>query len=439
MAQRCRYLRGKDSAVRTRTLPGGVCVVTEPIDAVRSCGVGIWLELGSRYEQPGEEGLSHFVEHMLFKGTRRLDVRQIGDAINYLGGNINAYTTQECLCLHAKVVDRKAHEALDLLGEMLMESTFPEDEIKRERQVVLEEYKMVEDTPDDLSVDIFLKNLWPNHPLGMPVIGTRKAIKGFTRETVVNYWDREFRPNRLLIALAGSFDEKACAQVIKKRFAGWEARPGADRPEVAVSPVKARQTYLKRPVEQVYFCLGTDGPHRASNERFAFGMMNMILGGGMSSRLFQEIREKRGLAYSIGSFAQLFRDRGCFAVSGGTSFATLEEVLRITIEEIARICEENVTEHELAMAREQIVDHILLGMENTEARMSRIAEAMITFGRVAPVDEVVQRIRDVSAEEIRAVAARYLKTEQFAVSSIGPKDGYLPLRGELGVRASVES
>jgi predicted Zn-dependent peptidase len=202
--------------------------------------------------------------------------------------------------------------------------------------------------------------------------------------------------------------------------------------------MKPRQTYLKRPVEQAYFCLGTNAPYRSSPERFAFGMLNMILGGGMSSRLFHEIREKRGLAYSIGSFAQLFKDRGCFAVSGGTSFATFEEVLRITLAEIARICAEDVTEHELAMAREQIVDHILLGMENTEARMSRIAESMLTFGRVAPVDEIVRRVREVTPAEIRAVAARYLNAESFAVSSIGPKDGYLPLRGELGIRSTGE-
>lgn len=434
MAERCRYMRGKDARVRTRTLPSGLCIATEPIEAVRSCGVGLWVEVGSRYEQAGEEGLSHFIEHMLFKGTRGRDVRQIGDAINYLGGNINAYTTQEVLCLHAKVVDRKAHEALDLLSEMLMESTFPADEIKRERQVVLEEYKMVEDTPDDLSVDIFLRNLWPNHPLGMPVIGTRKSIRTFGRETIKQYWEREFRPDRLMIALAGSFDDKACAQVIKKRFGSWEAKEGGDRAEFVASAVKPRQTYLKRPVEQAYFCLGTAAPHRSSAERFAFGLLNMVLGGGMSSRLFQEIREKRGLAYSIGSFAQLFKDRGCFAVSGGTSFTTFEEVLRITLAEIERICAEEVSEHELAMAREQIVDHMLLGMENTEARMSRIAESMLVFGRVVPVDELIQRIREVTPAEIREVAQRYLKAREFAVSSIGPKEGYLPLRGQLGIR-----
>lgn len=419
--------------IRTQTLPSGLCVVTEPIRAVRSCGIGLWLELGSRYELPGEEGLSHFIEHMLFKGTSEHDVRQIGDTINYLGGNINAYTSQEMLCLHAKTVDKKAHEALDLLAEMLMASTFPPDEIKRERQVVLEEYKMVEDSPDDLSVDIFLKNLWPNHPLGMPVIGTRKSIRSFSRETIMNYWNREFRPDRLLIALAGSYDEKACARVIKRRFGNWAAPAGGERPAFTVQDMKPRQTYLKRPVEQAYFVLGTGAPHRASPERFAFGLMNMVLGGGMSSRLFQEIREKRGLAYSIGSFAQLFKDRGCFAVSGGTGFPALEEVLRITMEEMLRICEEDVSEHELAMAREQIVDHILLGLENTEARMSRIAESILTFGRIVPVDEVIQRIREVTPAEIRAVAARYLRAECFAVSSIGPKDGRLPLRGQLGI------
>jgi predicted Zn-dependent peptidase len=299
---------------------------------------------------------------------------------------------------------------------------------------VLEEYKMYDDSPDDLSVDTFLQNLWPSHPLGRPVIGFKGTIRKFSRESAGNYWRREFRPDRLLISIAGSFDAKACAKVIKERFAPLEApaslgpRP---RPEIREAPPK--QTYRRRPIEQAYFCLGTDGPDRCSPDRFPFGLMNMVLGGGMSSRLFQEIREKRGLAYSIGSFAQLFSDRGFLAVSGGTSFITLAEVIKITMDEIQRICEEEVSEQELFLAREQIIDAMLLGMENTEARMSRLAESVLAFGRIVPVDEVIQHVKQVEISQMRRVARKYFRSRPFAVSFIGPKEGQLPVKGRVGL------
>lgn len=426
---------GSDSTIRIRRLPSGVRVITEPNSAVRSCGVGLWLDIGSRHEQPGEEGLSHFVEHMLFKGTHTKNVRQIGDAINYLGGNVNAYTTQEVLCVHARTVDRKAHEALDLLTEMITDSTFPAEELKRERQVVLEEYKMYEDSPEDLSVDTFLQNLWPSHPLGRPVIGTRGSIRKFSHPALEDYWRREFRPDRLLISIAGSFDAKACSQLLNKRLGSLVVpTTTAERPALSALDALPRQSYKRRPIEQSHFCLGIDGPDRRSPDRFAFGLMNMILGGGMSSRLFQEIREKRGLAYSIGSFAQLFSDHGFLAVSGGTSPATLAEVIRITLDEIRRICEEDVTEQELFLAREQVIDAMLMGMENTEARMTRLAESVLAYGRVVPLDEVIRRIRQVDATHVRKVAWNYFYSRPFAVSFVGPKEGQLPIKGKIGIK-----
>jgi predicted Zn-dependent peptidase len=381
----------------------------------------------------GEYGLSHFIEHMLFKGTRSHDVRQIADLINFLGGNFNAYTTQEYLCLHAKTVDRKAHEALDLLAEMLLDSTFPPDEIRRERQVVLEEFKMYEDSPDDLSVDTFIQNLWPNHPMGRPVIGVRGQVRQISRERIHQFWSREFRPSRLLIAIAGCFDARACQDVIRRRFGGL-AEPGrpAGRSESAAPRAAPRQTYFKRPIEQAHFCLGTDAPRRTAPERFAFGLMNMILGGGMSSRLFQEIREKRGLAYSIGSFAHLFSDRGFFAVSGGASVAAFGEVLTITMNEIARICAEEVSAHELALAREQMIYAMLMGLENTEARVSRLAESVMALGRVMPLDELIKKLRQVTVAEVRASAVRYLRAGDFAASSVGPANGLKRIPARLG-------
>jgi predicted Zn-dependent peptidase len=408
--------------IRIRTLANGLRVVTESVASVRSCGIGLFLEVGSRHETPEERGLTHFIEHMLFKGTRRHDVDRLAEEMNGLGGNVNAYTTQESICLHARTIDSKAPRALELLCEMMTSSIFPPEEIRRERQVVLEECRMVEDMPDEYSVDLFLRNLWPEHPLGEPVIGRRETIRRFSRERVTAFWERHFGPERLVVAIAGKFDAAACNRVIR-RWLGGLARIGrkgavSARPDGRQAP---RQSVLSRPIEQTHFCLGTPGPHRRSEDRFAFGLMNMVLGGGMSSRLFREIREKRGLAYSIGSFSHMFSDCGYFAVSGGTSPRTLGEVLAVTRDEIAKIREELVPERELELARAQVLDSIVMGLENTGARMSRLADGLMTHGKVTPVDKIVERLMRVTPGEVRRAARRYLGEARPALGLIGPR------------------
>jgi predicted Zn-dependent peptidase len=408
--------------IRRRTLSNGVRVVTEQVRSVRSCGIGLWLETGSRDETGDERGLTHFIEHMLFKGTRRHNVQQLAEAMNELGGNVNAYTSQEVLCLHAKTIDRKAHRALELLCEMLTGSVFPPEEIRRERQVVLEECRMVEDSPDDYSVDLFLKNLWPEHPIGEPIIGRRETIRRFGHEQIVDFWERRFRPERLVVAIAGAFDAGACSRVIGRRLGGL-ARGGRGR-KPAAGPdrtVAARRSIVRRPIEQTHFCLGAPAPHRRSPDRFAFGLLNLILGGGMSSRLFQEVREKRGLAYSIGSFTQSFRDCGYFAVSGGTSPKTLGEVLAITRDEIGGICGKPVGERELELARAQLLDAIVMGLENMEARAARLADGLLTHGRVIPVDEIMEQVMRVTPRQILSAARRYLGGGTPAACLVGPR------------------
>ena len=427
--------------IRQRTLDNGVRVVTEPIPQVRSCGIGVWIEGGSRLEPPQNNGVSHFIEHMLFMGTGILSARRIGDRIDWLGGRVNAFTTQETICLHARTIDAKAHLALDLIGQLLTESIFPADEFLRERQVILEECKMYEDTPDDLTIDRFIHNLWPDHPLGRPVIGTRSIVRKFSCEGILDYWRRHFRPRRLVVALAGSYDARACSRVIRRCFGAIPSagRAGGLKRQGAPSATP-RRSYLKRPVEQIHFCLGTECPHRRSPDRYAIGLMNTILGGGMSSRLFQEIREKRGLAYSIGSFLHMFHDRGYIAVSGGTSPSALDEVVRITLDEMVRICEETVSPEELDMARQQVLDDILMGLENTESRMMRLGESLLTHGRVLPIDEAIDCIQNVSIADVRRVARKYLRSGALAVSMVGPRGGRPPSTTHLSIaRPRLES
>lgn len=410
-----------DFMIRIKTLDNGVTVLTEPIESVRSCAIGLWLVMGSRDEREHEEGLTHFAEHMLFKGTSRYNAQDLANTINFLGGHVNAYTSQEVMSLQAKAIDTKAAMTLDLLAEMLTDSVFPDAEVGRERQVILEECRMYEDSPEDFSHDLFVQNLWPRDPLGRPVIGRRSAIRRFTRGRLMAFWSEHFRPERLVVSMAGAFDEAACRKVIEQRLGRLERgrRPLGKR---AKPPVEAtRRSHRARAVEQAQFVIGARGPHRTHPDRFAFGLMNMILGGGMSSRLFQEIRERRGLAYSISSYIQYFSDCGYLAIAGGTSPQTLDEVLRITMDEVARIREEFVTPPELEMARAQVIDAILMGMESTDARMSRLAENWISLGRVPSIEETLGKLEAVAVADVRRVARKYCLPAAMAASIIGPK------------------
>lgn len=425
--------------IRQHTLDNGVRIAFEKMDSVRSCAIGVWLKLGSQNELHGEYGLAHFIEHMLFKGTSRYDAQALADELDRVGGQVNASTNQETLGLTAHCIDGKAPRALGLLIHMLLDSVFPDEEIRRERNVVLEEYKMYEDTPDDLIVDHFFRNLWPGSPLGRPVLGTPGSIRRFSHSRILKFLDREFVPSRVLITVAGSFDERECMRVIRERMTGLKRRRArrAAPPQTAPTgngkgrpkPSGARRTVERRPIEQVHFCLGTEGPSRTSRDRYAFALMNLILGGGMNSRLFREVREKRGLVYSIQSFTQLYQTAGSLAVTGSTSPKSIGEVIEITLREIAVICDEGVEGNELRLAREQILDSLLMGLESTTTRMLRLADALLTHGRPIPYRQTVAEIKQVSPEALGRVARKYLRRKPLAGAFIGP-DGVnvAPLR-----------
>lgn len=407
--------------IRVRKLPSGVTVATDRMQGVRSCAIGVWLMVGSQHETPEEAGLAHFIEHMLFKGTDKYDALELADELNRVGGNVNASTSQENLCLHAQCVDEKAPRVLDLLSQMLLDSIYDVAEIQRERNVILEEYKMYEDSPDDLIVDLFFKNLWPGSPLGRPVIGTPSSIRKFSAPRIHRFLSREFRPNRLLIVVAGNFEPRAVSRVVDRHFS--EIRlPRAGRPTRAIAPLKCpvRRTLDRRSIEQVHFCLGTGGPRRPSPDRFPFGLMNIVLGGGMSSRLIKEVREKRGLAYSISSFTQPFQTAGSLAVAGSTSAESLDEVLRLTLEEMRRICDEPVSEEELGLARDQVLDSLLMSVESTYSRMMRLADHLMVYGRPIPYDEIARRILAVTPADMRRVARKYFRGQSLAGAFIGP-------------------
>lgn len=422
---------------KLQTLPNGVRVALEKIDGVRSCAMGVWLEIGSRNELPEEAGLTHFIEHMLFKGTTRHDALALADELDRLGGHVNALTSQEALCLHAQCIDSKAPRTLELLTEMVLDSTYPEEEIRRERNVILEEYKMYEDNPDDMIVDVFYQKLWPRSPLGRPVIGTPRTIRRFSSLQIHKYLQREFDPRKLLIVLAGKFDTRECMEILRATF-GRLPSPKIKKAAAADTADAARgRKLLKRETEQVHFCFGCPGPDHASSDRFAFSLMNLILGGGMSSRLFKEVREKRGLAYSIQSFSQRFRGSGSFAIAGATSPSNIDEVVKICLRELERLCRERIDKKELESAKEQVHDSILMSLESTSSRMMRVSESILSQGRIMSYHEVLRNVMRVNADEIGQVARRYFEHVQFAGAFIGPRETRLnPTGKKLSLRAA---
>ena len=415
--------------IRKIVLPNGVRILFERIPYVRSASIGLWLDVGSRNENEAESGLSHFIEHMFFKGTESKDAYQLSNEMNQVGGNFNAFTTQENICISAKVVDEHVSRAIDLVSEIYLQSNFAPEEIARERNVILEEVKMYNDTPDELVIDHFLHLLYADNPIGRPILGPPENISRFTRDDIRLFQKREFAPDRIVVAMAGNFDLRRVEPHLRRLFErvspnGWERNP-------VTPPAPAFNTHNEeRKLEQVHFCMGTDAPNRTSEDRFAFAVLNTILGGGPASRIFQEVREQRGLAYSIGSFEFAFKDAGCFAISGGSSPRHIHKVLELCLAEVRKLYTEGVTVDELESARQQLKTSILLGMESSSNRMSRLAETEIIFGEFIPVDYVLQRVKSVTCDDVMRVAHAYLRERPVAFASIGQEKRFAPyLRG----------
>lgn len=417
-------------SIKKIVLPNGLRILLERIPYVRSASVGVWLDVGSRNESEPEGGLSHFIEHMFFKGTRAKNALQLSNEMNWIGGNFNAFTTHENVCISAKVVDEHLSRAIDLLSEMFLDSAFAPEEIDRERNVILEEVKMYDDTPDELVFDLFMKYMYADNSLGRPILGTPENIHVFKQSDICRYVGKEFAPDRVVVSIAGNFDLRRIEPQLRRIFEpinpnGWE------RNQVHAPTPTFKSHNEDRKLEQVHFCMGTEAPTRSSDERFAFAVLNTVLGGGTSSRIFQEVREKRGLAYSIGSFDMSFKDSGCFTISGGSSPRHIQKVLKICLDEVKKIYQEDITEQELDNAKQQIKTSVILGMENSSTRMSRLAETEIYFGDYITMDQVISRVEGVTTSDVREIAERYLKDKQITFASIGPEKKFEPYLGGL--------
>ena len=419
--------------VRATRLPNGIAVLTEHMPGLRSITVGIWVRRGSRHESANLNGICHFIEHAVFKGTNRRSAHDIAIESDRLGGHLDAYTTHEMTGFAIKVADTRLAQAIDLLTDIISQPRFAEDDLERERMVILEEMKMVEDTPDELLGEVFNAAYFPNHSLGRPIEGTKATVLNFDQKTIAGFHAREFSPGNLVVAAAGNIDHDLLVELVSKAFAEFPAQNGSpltDGSPKAAAPIFIEQ---KAELEQAHLIIAAPWPSARDQDRYAASLLASVLGGGTSSRLWQRIREERGLAYSVGAGASCFRDVGVFTIYAGTSPHHLNEVVDLSISELRRVVNESIDEAELTIAKDQAISSILLSLESSSARASALARQEIIHGKRIRPDEIIQQIQSVTPEQTRQVAQACFKTESVALGALGNLNGFGMDRSRLSI------
>jgi len=403
---------------RRTDFKNGITVLTESIDSVRSVALGIWLSVGSRDETPAEAGMSHFMEHMMFKGTPARTAAQISEAFDSIGAELNAFTSKEYTCYYSRVIDEHLPTAVEILSDMVCHATLTDDACAKEREVVIEEIARMEDTPDDRIHDLFARTLLPEHPIGLSILGSRETVGAFDHAASAEFRRRHYLTGNCVVAAAGRVDHDALVELVRTHLADLPVGSRSSRPKAA-SPSTGRLTVLEKDTEQAHICYGVTGLSAHDPDRFILAVLDNVLGGGMASRLFQEIREKKGLVYSVYSFNAHFQDTGQFAVYAGTRPANAEEVVRLIQDEFANVLRSGLTAEEITRAKESIKGHLVLSLEHTRNRMTRLGKNAVTGGELLSVDEIVERVDAVSLDDIRRVAARVLTGDR-VLAMIGP-------------------
>jgi predicted Zn-dependent peptidase len=399
-------------------LENGVKILSEKMEHIRSISLGIWVGAGSRDEMERENGISHFVEHMIFKGTRNRNGLQIAKELDAIGGLSNAFTGKEHTCYHSKVLDKHLPTLAEILSDIFLNSIFDPQDMDRERQVILQEINMMEDTPEDRIHVLFNRLCWIDHPLGMCVLGTDETVSKIRKETILDYLNRFYTPRRIIITAAGSIEHDALVAHFESLFNSIKS--GTEDPPRSIPHVHADISCQWKDLEQVHICLGGKAPNLSSDVRFAGAVLNTILGGNMSSRLFQEIREKRGLAYSLYSFLSAYMDTGLMGVYVGTDPSQVNQVLEIVNREIRKIRDGEVSESDLSAALEHLMGGVLLGAENTDVRMMRLAKNDYVFGRYVSYDELVAKLQKVTVDQVVAVAQDTFQNDEVSLVTLGP-------------------
>ena len=400
-------------------LPNGIRLVSERIPHVRSVAVGVWVDTGSRHEPLPKSGVSHFIEHLVFKGTETRSAEEVAKAVDSVGGQMDAFTTKEHTCFYVTVLDQHLPLAADLLSDILLHPLFAADDIERERSVVLQEFRMVEDTPDDLIHDLFAERVWAGHPLGRPILGEKKIILELAREKILAHFVEEYCPGRITIAAAGRLEHAQLVDLFGKCFVDFR-RPCAVRNGETPPRLTPRVELIDKPLEQVHFVVGGPGLRQDAPDRYVLYLLNTIVGGSMSSRLFQEVRERQGLVYSIYSGNAAFRDCGLFYIYAGTEPAHFPKVLRLVMQELRKLKREGVTADELTRAKEHLKGSLMLSLESTSSRMTRLAKQELYFGQSFTLDEILAAIDRVTLEEIQKLIADLLDHTPLSLVALGP-------------------
>ncbi len=416
--------------IRRQSLPNGLTIITEQMSHIRSASIGVWLETGSRDETPESNGISHFIEHMVFKGTKHRTAEEIARQVDSIGGNMDAFTAKECICFNVKVLDEHVPTALDILSDLVLNPVFDANDIVRERGVIMEEIKMDEDNPDYLVHEIFTQNFWKDHPLGKPILGTKETVKRFERNAVLEAYKHRFAPGNIIVSAAGNLDHDRFVELVTRHFEHMKPTSNgfhSSAPKI-VSRIILRN---KKALEQVQLCIGVPAHPIAHEKRHAGYVLNTLLGGGMSSRLFQNIRERQGLAYSIYSDLNPYRDTGCLAVYAGTSLASAAKVVQSVVGEFHKLKTEAVLEEELRRSKAQLKGSLMLSLESSTARMSNLARQEMYFDRYYDLDELIEKIEAVTAEDLISLANEFFHTESVAVTVLGNLPGLKITRDQL--------
>ena len=422
--------------VQATRLPNGLTVLTERMPSLRSCTVGVWVRRGSRHEPAEWNGICHFIEHAVFKGTERRTALDIAVESDRLGGHFDAFTTHELTGFAMKVVDTALDQAFDLLADLLARPRFDEEELRREQRVIIEEMKMVEDTPDEFLAEIFNAAYFPEHPLGRPIEGTAETVSTFGHERTARFHAAAYAPHNLVVAAAGNVGHRQLVELSARAFEGGadadslrgESADGG--PPAHAAPILVRR---KRALEQAHLILASPFPSARDEDRYAASLLSSVIGGGTSSRLWQRVREERGLAYSVGAMGSHFTDAGVFQIYAGTSPEHLDEVLDLSLAELRRCLREPVGPEELRLVKDQAISSILLGLESTSARAGSLARQEIIHGRRIPPDEIIARIESVTPEDLLRVASAFFRTDALAIGALGDLNGFRVDRARLEV------
>ncbi len=416
--------------VQKETLPNGLVVITEPMEHVHSVSVGIWLRSGSRREPAELNGISHFIEHMVFKGTARRTAEDIAREVDRVGGMLDAFTAKEMVCFNTRVLDEHLPKAFDVLADMVLEPKFAEDDIAREQSVILEEIRMTQDNPEDLVHELFTQNFWTPHALGRPILGTPETVSSFTRGTLQKWFGQWYAPNHMVITAAGHLTHAQLVDLVSERFAKLApSGNGLADPLPQAAPHITLRT--KRELEQVHICLGVPALPMTDGRRFAVSILNNILGGGMSSRLFQNIREQQGLAYAIFSELNSYRDVGVLSVYAGTSLETAGQLVHSVLVEFRRMKDEPLDAEEMRRAKDHLKGATLLALEGSGSRMNSLARYHMYFNRHFTPQELIAMLESVTAAEVQQIAREFFEPSRIAASVVGNLNGFDLTREQL--------